>query len=73
MGTLTHEETAKHIRVSVSYLLNTIVKTGEIKPIDNTTPMRFLESDVLAYVSMDTQRRKGALKRLVEAEDGLLD
>lgn len=73
MNTLTIEETAKHLRVSVSYLLDTVLPKGELKPIDNATPMRFLESDVLAYMRMDTQRRKEAIKRLAEAEEGLLD
>lgn len=73
MNILTTEETAKHLRVSVSYLLDTVLPTGELKPIDNATPMRFLESDVIAYVRMDTQRRKAALKHLAEDEEGLLD
>lgn len=66
---LSAEEAAKLIRVSVKYLLDTIVANGELTPISGG--LEFNAEDVYAYVEMDKNRRKDALKDMIQDEEGL--
>lgn len=68
-GPLSVEETAKLIRVSVKYLVGTIVTSGELVPVSDG--WMFNAKDVYAYVEMDKNRRKAALKDMVQDEEGL--
>lgn len=65
---LSVEEAAKQIRVSSGYLLDTIVANGELKPINGTGGILFDAEDVHAYVAMDINRRKNALKDMAEID-----
>lgn len=66
---LSAEEAAKLIRVSVKYLIDTIVANGELTPVSGG--LAFNAEDVYAYVQMDKNRRKDALKDMVQDEEGL--
>lgn len=66
---LSEEEAAKLIRVSVKYLIDTIVANGELTPVSGG--LGFNAEDVYAYVELDKNRRKDALKDMVQDEEGL--
>jgi len=68
---LSVDEAAKLIRVSVKYLIDTIVANGELTPISDG--LNFNADDVYAYVEIDKDRRKDALNRMAEIdpENGL--
>lgn len=63
---LSAEEAAKLIRVSVKYLLDTIVASGELRPIPDG--LAFHAKDVCAYIEMDKNRRKDALGLMAEID-----
>lgn len=63
---LSAEETAKLIRVSVKYLLDTIVASGELRPVPDG--LAFSGRDVHAYIEMDKNRRKDALGLMAEID-----
>ncbi len=67
-STLSIAETALLIRVSEEYLVNTIVPTGELRPIAGTDPMQFDETEVRTYVQADIARRKAALRQMAQEE-----
>ena len=66
---LTIREVAALLRVSERYLLDVVVARGELMPIaGNTENLVFDEAVVLAYVKLDTKRRKDALRRMAREE-----
>lgn len=63
---LSVEETAKLIRVSVKYLIDSIVANGELTPISGG--LTFNAEDVYAYVEVDKNRRKDTLNKMAETD-----